>query len=437
MRRTGPSIVAAAAACLALVGTASAAPVSGSLAGVKVPPQDKALSAVRAVDMESARIVDTQELTRSKFKLQIPALRPTLLFSSITPLGSRVKPVERLAAVVRVKKKGQRGLKLPARKGKPVRPKARSSVFGDVSVPHPAIWIKHFSVDGGPEGAQQLRKGLADMLITDVAQFGSCSDGTPIWVVEREKLKEALDELNRQQSKYFDPKTRAQRGKIIKHNMEITGSAVYGQDGTLTITANVKDLYGKRSGSASVSGPAANFFGLQAQLVKKLRDVICKRAPLYNVTFEGTASEYEYHVGDSGELVLDHSCDADWKLMFRVPFPRGRNELVGIGGQYHDVVTRRDTQWHFEDTHPGREFHFLQDWEGDNSDISFDWRREGTTTCANPDPSKFVFPRKGTQGGLTLTRGLDPDTPAESWDDDGSYVIKRSWQETATITPVG
>ncbi len=65
-----------------------------------------------------------------------------------------------------------------------------------------------------------LRKGMADMLVTDLVSW----DG--VTVVERARLEEVLGELKLQSSKAFDEKTAVKVGKLMGAQYQLTGTMV-------------------------------------------------------------------------------------------------------------------------------------------------------------------------------------------------------------------
>ena len=214
-----------------------------------------------------------------RFKLEVPAGRYRLFAATIPFRG---KPgVDVSAGNVRVragKRKTQRvwlrkrRTKLPTVPGFPALPRA-SAAF--VTVKHPAVWIKHFTVSG-PSEYDVLRKGLADMLITDVlTALGPACGGV---IVEREKLAFILGEQLLQQGPQFDPASRVQPGKIIAHNREVTGSLNI-RGGTATLAAVVTNVATGATRSVTRSGPADRPFELEQSIVEEVTRLICGDSP--------------------------------------------------------------------------------------------------------------------------------------------------------------
>src|SRR4051812_48202211 len=63
------------------------------------------------------------------------------------------------------------------------------------------VTVLYFDNNSDRRELDVLRKGLADMLVTDLAAVEG------LQVVEREKLQKLLDEMKLQRGKFFDPKT--------------------------------------------------------------------------------------------------------------------------------------------------------------------------------------------------------------------------------------
>src|SRR4051812_39755191 len=71
------------------------------------------------------------------------------------------------------------------------------------------VAVLYFDYDGKDTELAVLRKGLAQMLISDLL-------GTPtIRVVERDRLQEVLDELKLQATNKIEPATAVKAGKLL------------------------------------------------------------------------------------------------------------------------------------------------------------------------------------------------------------------------------
>ncbi|MBX7101666.1 MAG: hypothetical protein K1X89_28385 [Myxococcaceae bacterium] len=131
-----------------------------------------------------------------------------------------------------------------------------------------------------------LQKGLADMLVTDLSAVES------LQVVEREKLQSIIDELKLQRSKYFDPKTAQQLGKVAGAELAVTGAFAELEPSMRIDIRLIEVATGKVLLAEKVTGEAKNFFDLQQELV----DVFVKGL---NVKLKASAR------GKSGATELD------------------------------------------------------------------------------------------------------------------------------------
>src|ERR1041384_557454 len=109
------------------------------------------------------------------------------------------------------------------------------------------IAIAYFDNNTGSAELEPLRKGLADMLITDLGNVGS------LQIVEREKLNQVMGELKLSQSKFIDPKTAQKLGKGLAAEYIMTGSYVIGGE-TLRIDARVVEVKSGRGAGGGKGG---------------------------------------------------------------------------------------------------------------------------------------------------------------------------------------
>src|SRR4051812_38336244 len=86
-----------------------------------------------------------------------------------------------------------------------------------IAEPH-TIAVSYFDNTSNDAALDPLRKGLADMLITDL------SNVTSLRIVEREKLESLLKEIKLGRTAYFDPKTAQRLGKGLGAEYVLTGS---------------------------------------------------------------------------------------------------------------------------------------------------------------------------------------------------------------------
>ena len=124
--------------------------------------------------------------------------------------------------------------------------------------------IIYFDNSGGEPSMDKLKKGLADMLITDLSNVRMLD------IVERDKLEAILKEQKLSNSKDFDPNTAAKVGKLLGAQIILTGG-YFDMMGSLRIDARFIDVQtGKILKSDGVDGATSSFFKIQKQLAWKI-----------------------------------------------------------------------------------------------------------------------------------------------------------------------
>ncbi|MFY0569033.1 CsgG/HfaB family protein [Archangium lansingense] len=127
----------------------------------------------------------------------------------------------------------------------------------------PVIAVLYFDNNTGKPALDVLRKGFADMMVTDLSTVQQ------LQVVEREKLQKLLDELKMQQSSYFDPKTIQRLGQGMGAQFAVTGSLL-AVDPTLRIDVRLVEIATSKVLLAEkVTGRKNQLFDLQQQLVSR------------------------------------------------------------------------------------------------------------------------------------------------------------------------
>jgi hypothetical protein len=139
-------------------------------------------------------------------------------------------------------------------------------------VSYPAVWIQHFTVSG-PDDYGVLRKGIADMLITDVGNpVKERCDGV---LVEREHLDVILEEQRLSRDPRFDPSTRIPSGHLIGANRTVTGTlTVTGATATLTVTVT-NTATGLQRSVTRTGASGAGIFDLEQSVVDDVAKAIC------------------------------------------------------------------------------------------------------------------------------------------------------------------
>lgn len=126
------------------------------------------------------------------------------------------------------------------------------------------VAVAYFDNASGHVELEALRKGLADMLITDLAGLSS------IQIVEREKLNAVLQELKLGKSKFIDPKTAQKLGKGLAAQYILTGSYLVQGDEMRIDSRLVEVATGKIAAAEKAEGKRDDFFALEKDLVDAL-----------------------------------------------------------------------------------------------------------------------------------------------------------------------
>ena len=302
-------------AAVALAGAATpadaASTISGSLGGGGLPAKGAGVASVRAVAVDTGIVVDDARLRSGRFSLRVPSGSYVLL-AATTPFHGHAG-VDRKVDGLRVASgSAARKLRLSLhRRGRHVarRRKAHASAGPSfVSVTYPATWVQHFAVSG-PAEASGLRKGIADMLITDLGEpIKKKCDGV---IVEREHLDLIIAEQKLSQSRYADPSQRIPSGHLIGHNRVVSGTlTISGATATLTVT--VTNTTTGITRSVTHTGTVEGFFDLEKSVVDDVAKLICDPPARYVGPVSGSIPAFAGGVSGtfswSGtvSLVLDH-----------------------------------------------------------------------------------------------------------------------------------
>jgi TolB-like protein len=123
------------------------------------------------------------------------------------------------------------------------------------------IAIAYFDNNSGKAELEPLRKGLADMLITDLAGVSA------LQIVERDKLNQVIGELKLAGSKFIDPRTAQKLGKGLAAELIMTGGYVVVADNLRVDVRVIEVATGKIVTSEKVEGKTADFFSVEKDLV--------------------------------------------------------------------------------------------------------------------------------------------------------------------------
>lgn len=162
----------------------------------------------------------------------------------------------------------------------------------------PVVTVLYFVNHTNDPRFDPLGKGIADMMITDLSKVDR------LRIVERTKFEALLQELELQQTAFFDPKTAGTLGRGLGATHAITG-AIHAFEPNLRIDIRLVDVQTAEVVMAdSVVGPPDAFFELQQQLVQKFTTAFDRRATA-PATVPDALSLLDY------ALALDHADRGD------------------------------------------------------------------------------------------------------------------------------
>ena len=291
----------------------AATTISGSLGGGKLPAKGAGVASVRAVAVDTGVIADDARIRSGRFVLRVPSGAYVLL-AATTPFHGHAG-VDRKVDAHQGRLGGtSRKLRLSLRRrgGHLARRRKARAAAGPsfVSVTYPATWVQHFAVSG-PAEASVLRKGIADMLITDLgAPIKKKCDGV---LVEREHLDLIIAEQRLSRSPLIDPATRIRPGHLIGHNRVVSGTlTITGATATLTVTVTNTTTGVMRSVTHTGTVAGEGIFDLEKSVVDDVAKLICDPPARYVGPVSGSIPAFAGGVSGtfswSGtiSLVLDH-----------------------------------------------------------------------------------------------------------------------------------
>lgn len=178
------------------------------------------------------------------------------------------------------------------------------------------VAVLYFDNNTGNAAYDVLQKGLADMLVTDLASVRA------LQVVEREKLQALLDEMRLQRTAYFDPKTAQKLGRGIGAQYAITG-AFAAIEPVMRIDIRLVEVKTARVIMADkVVGNKDALFELEAALVAKLvrgLDLRARVAPSGGAGDVGTLLEYSQAIDSADKGDLEQASRALGAVVQRAP----------------------------------------------------------------------------------------------------------------------
>lgn len=131
----------------------------------------------------------------------------------------------------------------------------------------PTVAVLYFDYEGANAELQLLKKGLAQMLISDLSAH------EPVQLVERDRLQQVMDELELNQSSRFDQATANKVGKLLGARYLVLGG-YFDVMSTLRVDARVVETEtGRILRSVGAQSPPEKFLALEQELVQELRAV--------------------------------------------------------------------------------------------------------------------------------------------------------------------
>lgn len=142
------------------------------------------------------------------------------------------------------------------------------------AAPKPTVAVLYFDYSGKDDQLGLLRKGLAQMMISDLSAVDA------VQLVERDRLEEILAELKLGQSNKIDPASAAKVGKLLGARYLILGG-YFDLKNMLRVDARVVEVEtGKVVQSVGATGDADNFLALEQKLVTDIGAILGKQLSL-------------------------------------------------------------------------------------------------------------------------------------------------------------
>jgi len=132
----------------------------------------------------------------------------------------------------------------------------------------PTVAVMYFDYSGSDDQLGVLRKGLAQMMISDLSALDA------IQLVERDRLEQILGELKLGQSGKIDAATAARAGKLLGARYMVVGG-YFDIKSRLRVDARVIEVEtGKVVQSVGATGESDDFLGLEQKLVGEIGAIL-------------------------------------------------------------------------------------------------------------------------------------------------------------------
>ncbi len=128
----------------------------------------------------------------------------------------------------------------------------------------PSLAVLYFDNNTNAAELDVMRKGLADMMVTDLVAW----DGVD--VVEREKLEAVMKELNLQRTKYFDQSAAVKIGQFLKARYLLTGTMTMSGNKLILDARLIDGGTGRSIVTARSNGEKDDIFPIEQELVEKV-----------------------------------------------------------------------------------------------------------------------------------------------------------------------
>ncbi len=136
------------------------------------------------------------------------------------------------------------------------------------AAPAPTVAVLYFDYQGKNEEMSLLKKGLAQMIISDL------SGNKAYQIVERDRLQEVIAELKLAKSKMIDKKSAARIGKLLGARYMILGG-YFDAFGTLRVDARVVETEtGRVLKSVGANAKPEEFIQLESKLADDLEAIL-------------------------------------------------------------------------------------------------------------------------------------------------------------------
>lgn len=130
------------------------------------------------------------------------------------------------------------------------------------NIPENSIAVIYFSNHTGNDELDPLRKGIADMMTTDLSQVKSLK------VLERTRLQLLMDELGLASRRIIDPESKPRMGQLLGARRLVSGGFSMPQQGAIRLDSVSNDIIAEKIDAETyVSGKLDQFFMIEKQLV--------------------------------------------------------------------------------------------------------------------------------------------------------------------------